>query len=359
MIIYLLAGLVLGISLAAIFFLLISKRLSNSERLSEDLFSKLSQKFPEILNQANTNLINLANEKIGTDLSNKKTAIEDMVKRVLEELNKNQQKLETAETARVSSFSTLSQRLEEQRQITEQLKTTSEGLKRVLTNNQLRGQFGEQVAEDLLKASGFVAGVNYQKQQSTASSSRPDFTVILPDGTKVNIDVKFPYSNLVKMSETEDQHQKDQYLKSFQQDIRNKIKEVSGREYINPEDKTVDFVILFIPNEMIFSFIYERLPDVRQEALNRKVILAGPFSFTAILRMVYQSYDNFRFQKDIQLIIGQIKQFESEFQKYNEEFQKIGDKIESLSKQYESVNTTRTRQLLRSVDRIPETLPTG
>lgn len=336
--------------LVAILFALIFLILKSSKNSTIDFY----QKFPEILNQANTNLVNLANEKIGTDLSNKKSAIEDMVKRVLDELAKNQKKLETAENSRISSFATLAQKLEEQSKVTEALKTTSEGLRRVLTNNQLRGQFGEQVAEDLLKSSGFVAGVNYQKQQTTGNSSRPDFTITLPDGTKVNIDVKFPYSNLVKMSETEDQHQKDQFLKAFEQDIKTKIKEVSGREYINIEDKTVDFVVLFIPNEMIFSFIHERLPDVRQEAINRKVILAGPFSFTAILRMIYQAFDNFHFQKDIQSIITQIKQFEVEFQKYNEEFQKIGEKIESLSRQYESVNTTRTRQLLRSVDKIPK-----
>ena len=30
---------------------------------------------------------------------------------------------------------------------------------------------------------------------------------------------------------------------------------------INPEENTVDFVVMFIPNEMIFSFIYERFDE--------------------------------------------------------------------------------------------------
>lgn len=72
----------------------------------------------------------------------------------------------------------------------------------------------------------------------------------------------------------------------FEKDVKEKIKQVTTRDYINPTDKTVDFVILFIPNEMIFSYIYEKMSEVSEEAMASRVILAGPFSFTAILRMV-------------------------------------------------------------------------
>ena len=154
------------------------------------------------------------------------------------------------------------------------------------------------------------------------------------------------------MSETTDSAQKTQYLKLFEQDIKKKIAEVSTRDYIDPESNTVDFVVVFIPNEMIFSFIYEKFPDILEEAFNKKVIFAGPFSFTAILRMIRQAYENFRYQKNVQAIITQIKIFEKEFNRYNEEFGKIGDKIDSLAKQYDSVNTTRTRALLRVTDKI-------
>ena len=103
---------------------------------------------------------------------------------------------------------------------------------------------------------------------------------------------------------------------------------------------------------MIFSFIYESFPDVWQDALNRKVVMTGPFSFTAILRMVKQAYENFRFQKNVQGIITQIKVFGTEFEKYSEEFGKIGDRIESLQKQYNEVSQTRTNKLQKVIDKI-------
>jgi DNA anti-recombination protein RmuC len=65
--------------------------------------------------------------------------------------------------------------------ITEGLQVSTEGLKNLLANNRLRGEWGEQVAEDLLMAAGFVEKVNYEKQKST-SEGRPDFTILLPDG---------------------------------------------------------------------------------------------------------------------------------------------------------------------------------
>lgn len=311
---------------------------------------------PKFLEQ----FLNLAKDKlqsekdeIKTDLQNKKEAIEEIAKRIKEDLEKTKEKLEKAERERISSFSELRQALESQAKITEQLSATTESLKKVLSNNQLRGQFGEQVAENLLKMNGFVKGVDYEvNKEQEKSETRPDFTIFLPNKVKINVDSKFPYQNLQKMAETENKTEKNTYLKLFERDIKEKIKQVTTRDYINPSENTVDFVILFVPNEMIFSFIYDRMNDVWSQAMRQKVVMAGPFSFTAILRLVRQAYDNFRYQKNIQKIITYIKAFELEFKKYNEEFVKIGERIESLAKQYNLVESTRTNQLLKTVEKI-------
>ena len=356
--------LLLLILITLLFLLWRFKKNADSSQLSQDLFNRLNEKFPELLKNANEQLVILANQKLGaekqeitTDLANKRDAFEKLTKQVLDELVKNQSKLEEAEKGRVGSFRELREAIDNNRKITESLAVTAEGLKKVLSNNQLRGQFGEKVAEDLLKMSGFVIGTDYTKQES-AGESRPDFTLYLPDKTKINIDSKFPYANIVKMSETDDPSQKVQFLKLFEQDVKKKITEVTTRDYINPEQNTVDFVILFIPNEMIFSFIYEKFPDLLQEAMSKKIVLAGPFSFTAILRMVRQAYDNFRYQANVQSIIGYIKMFEKEFEKYNLEFTKIGERIDSLSRQYNEVSSTRTNKLLRTIDKIHLENPT-
>lgn len=316
------------------------------------IYRQSRQKPVEIdINNAIDILVKQANEKLDDknkqsqiDLMNKKDSIEKMVRQVLDQLN-------AVEKERISSFTGLKDAIESSAKVTKELSTTTEGLKRTLSSDRMRGAFGEKVAEDLLKQSGFVIGTDYSKQESF-EQGRPDFTIYLPDKTKINVDAKFPYANIVKMSETDNADQKAQFLKSFETDIKRKITDVSSRNYINPEDNTVDFVVVFIPNEMIFSFIYEKFPTILEEAFNKKIVFAGPFSFTAILRMVRQAYENFRFQKNVQGIITQIKIFETEFEKYNEEFGKLGDRIESLQKQYGEVSSTRTKKLQKVIDKI-------
>lgn len=336
--------------------------LKNKENqgLAKGVEEAVAKIFPDALNKASEQLITMADQKlkaekqdIRTDLGNKKDLFEDLVKRLHLELDNANKELQKAEKDRIGSYGALKQELESSKEVISQLVVTTDSLKKVLSNNQLRGQFGEQVADDLLKMSGFVKGVDYDfNKEQKSSETRPDFTVYLPNGVKINVDSKFPYNNLQKTLEAKSASEKKEYMKRFATDVKEKVKQVTSRDYINPDANTVDFVILFIPNEMIFSYIYDKMNDLWTEAMRQKVVFAGPFSFTAILRLVRQAYDNFKYQKNIRKIIINIKNFEIEFSKYNQEFEKVGDKIMQLSNQYEKVNTTRTRQLLRTIDRV-------
>lgn len=354
-IIALVGGLVLGIGLFYFFF---KGNKKQQDEISETISQKLNEIMPNILSQANESLVRMADQKLGAesnktriDLENKRSEIERLVKVIQEDLKDSKKELETSEKERINSFSALKNSLDEYKKITEQLSVSTENLKKVLSNNQLRGQFGEQVAEDLLKMAGFVPGETYTRQEGEGGS-RPDFTIYFPDRTKINVDAKFPYSSLQKMTETDDTDMKNKHMRQFEIDVKEKIKQVTTREYINPEDRTVDFVILFIPNEMIFSFIYDKMPSIWQDAMQKKVVLAGPFSFTAILRMVKQAYENFRIQENIYKIVGHVQSVEKEFDKFNEEFDKVGIRIQQLQKQYSDVSTTRVNQMKRKMDLV-------
>lgn len=292
-------------------------------------------------------------EVINESLKYSKDSIKELVEKIASELEKTKNQFNASEKERVGEFSSLKTILEEHKLATGELKQSTDNLKNILSNNQLRGAFGEEIADNLLKSIGFVEGENYISNTAQENStSRPDFTVFLPDKTKVNIDVKFPYQSLLKYIEATDKVDKDKHLKEFAQDVKQKIKEVSSRDYINLEEKTVDFVILFVPNEMIFSFIYEHLPEVWNEAMGKKVILAGPFSFTAILRMIYQSYKSFKYQENLYEIIKLIKMFENEFGKYNDEVDVLGTRLKSAADQFDKVSITRTKKLTGIVEKI-------
>ena len=286
-------------------------------------------------------------------IEGKKDFITEVVTNLRKEVTESQDRLIKSDKERVSEFSNLKSLIEEHKGVTEVLRVTTDNLRKILSNNQLRGSFGQEVAEDLLKIAGFVKGQNYISQtQQESKSSIPDFTVILPDQTKINVDVKFPFAALQKWQQTEDKEQQKLYLNEFKGDIKKKLDEVTTRDYINPEENTVDFVIMFIPNEMIFSFIYEKFPDLWHDALKNKVVMCGPFSFTAILRMVQKSYDSFKYQKDLFNIIGHIRAFEDEYSKFSESLNTLGQRLQSAGKQYEVVSGVRDRALNRLIDKI-------
>jgi len=327
---------------------------------SGDLEKTVNSVFSDALLKAQDHLIATTKERLegerernAGEMEHKKELIGSLIEEVRRDIHLKSKELKESEESRIATFSALAREMELQRTVIADLRSSTEELKRVLSNNQMRGAFGEQVAENLLKMAGFVIGQDYvfNKEQESADT-RPDFTIFLPDRTKINIDVKFPFAALIKMFATENKEERDQYHRQFETDVKQKIKQVSTRDYINPEDKTVDFVILFIPNEMIFSYIYDQLGTVWEDAMKKKVIFAGPFSFTAILRMVKQAYANFRYQENLHQVIGLIQKFEIEYEKYREAVDTLGSRIDSAHKQFGVVASTRDRVLGRIVDQI-------
>ena len=347
-------GFVIGFVLSALF-----TRRNQASDLAMQIEEKLNAILPKLTQTAGEQTALLAKEKLESasinlkqDFQTKQQAINDTIKTLHEQLQRADEKLEKAERERIGSFEGLRQQISSQTKQTDNLIQATNKLQSVLSNNQQRGIFGEQVAKDLLSIAGFTQGVDYLVQEEQHQGTRPDFTVLLPNGMKINVDAKFPYQNLLKLVESTDEQQKLQYRKLFEQDIKAKIKQVTSRDYVNPEDNTVDFVILFVPNEKIFSFIYDEMNEIWNDGLRQKVVFAGPFSFTAILRMVRQAYEYFTVQKNLRNIISYIQIFKEEFVKYNEEFEKLGDRIEGTNKQYQMVSQTRTMKLNRVVDKI-------
>jgi len=152
-----LLGLLIGAVIAAGFLWFLQKR-REKDGLPDAIAKHLAELIPQYMKDAREQLIQLAEERLGgerkaisTDLENKRKTIERMVDTIQKELR---------DTDRTSQ--SILQQMKDHQKITQELSVTTEGLKKVLTNNQLRGQFGEQVAEDLLKMVGFVKGVDFE-----------------------------------------------------------------------------------------------------------------------------------------------------------------------------------------------------
>lgn len=303
------------------------------------------------------NLIESNKEIIGQSLGGKHEVISKELELKSKEIGalmeKVERKIDEFSKQHAQHFGSLNQQLRNFETVTKDLKLSSDNLRSLLSNNRLRGSFGQKVAEDLLKVVGFVEGVTFKKEATLSSSgTRPDLTIILPNKHILNIDVKFPFDAFERFYLAKDEELRKKAKADFLQAVKQKLKEISSRHYINPEENTIDLVVMFVPNEGIYSFIYEQMPEIYDEAIQKKVAICGPYSFIALLRIIQQSYDYLHFQENVREIIKQIKQFTLQYEKYKEEFLKLGERLEAAQKQYEYIASTRTNQLDKSIQKI-------
>lgn len=241
------------------------------------------------------------------------------------------------------------------RAVTELAQRTSD-LNRVLSSTGARGQWGERMAEDLLRSAGLVEGVNYEKQDTIAGGGRPDYTFKLPPNRVLYMDVKFPLDSYAKYVEASDDTSRATLRAEFVKAVRDRVKELEKRDYVHATDHaTLDYVLLFVPNESINGFIHESDSSLIDWALQRKVLLCSPLTLYAFLGVVRQATDSFHTEETAARVMQLVGQFKGQWQKYVEELSKVKKKFDGMHDELESLTTgTRYKGLLRQVNRIDE-----
>ena len=324
-----------------------------------DSFGALSQ---DALKASTGELLKLARENLDgrvhlgeKDLETKKQLIDQNLATMKGDIQKMQELVSRFESERARQYGELDVQLKTAARETSRLQDTADHLRQALVSTKARGQWGERMAEDVLRLAGFVEGVNYLKQKALdAAASRPDYTFQLPQGLKVNMDVKFPLNSYLRFLEADNEVAREAHKAQFLRDVRTRIKEVTTRDYINPEDKTLDYVLVFIPNEQVYAFINQNDPDLIDEALRNKVILCSPFTLFAILAIIRQSLDNFSMEKTAGEILGLVNAFKKEWEKFTDSMVKMGEKLDGAREEYRKMTTTRHDKLDKSIQKIED-----
>ncbi|HUV60480.1 MAG TPA: DNA recombination protein RmuC, partial [Desulfatiglandales bacterium] len=148
--------------------------------------------------------------------------------------------------------------------------------------------------------------------------------------------------------------EKVKFRSDFLKDVKARIKEVTSREYINPEQNTVDYVLLFIPNEQVYSFIHEQDSSILDEGLRNRVIFCSPITLFAVLAVIRQSVNNFALERTSNEILSLFGVFKKQWDEFLKKLDVLGKRIEDTQKEYESLATTRRRQLERPLNKIDD-----
>ncbi len=291
----------------------------------------------------------------GQDLDKKKELIESeldkkkqLIDQRLDEINRELLKVE----ATVKDFAGksgekmegVSGRLDNAAQVIKDLSASTNKLNEMLGSGQKRGEWGQRMAKDILDLAGLREGINYSQQEST-EAGRPDYTFNLPNGLKVNMDCKFPLSNYKACIEAKSPAEKEIHIKKFLQDARGRLKETGKKDYIDPDNGTLDYAVMFISNEQVFSFINEHDAVFMDDALKMKVVVCSPFTLYAFVSVIRQAADNFRMDKASREILSQLGKFAKQWEEYKSQFAELGDNIEKTRVSYDKLITTRARML--------------
>jgi DNA recombination protein RmuC len=350
-------GVVIGI---AVMFLI----MRNNRKIpsNEDINTSLATLSREALRQNSQDFLVLAKETLASqtqtgigELDTKKRLIDQTLESIKGDLQKVERMVMDAESKREKSFGEISSNLKLAAEQTIRLQDTTSKLQTALASTKIRGQWGERMAEDVLRFAGFIEGINYQKQQTQESvQTRPDYTFLLPHNSKVNMDVKFPLDNNMKYLNEDNEVVRETYKQQFLKDTRQRVKEVNTREYINPAENTVDYVLIFIPNEQIYCFINESDNTIIDEALKHKVILCSPLTLYAILAVIRQAMDSFNIQRTTASTLALFGNFYKQWEAFKESMDNMGKHIDKTRDEYQKLVTTRINTLEKPLHQIED-----
>jgi DNA recombination protein RmuC len=337
------------------------EKIQDLDRIIEQLREAFKALSRDALDANKADFLQLAETRLKTEadkgaqtLDAKKELIDKTLEAMQAKLIEVSKTLQTLENARREAHGGLIKEVQKTSQVTLRLQETTAQLREALANPQARGQWAERMAEDVLRAAGMIEGINYVKQTQVSGGTRPDFTFLLPRDLRVNMDVKFPSKKYMEYLEAPDEAAADARKREFLRDVRARVKEVTTREYVDTAAGTVDYVLVFIPNEQIYGFIHQHDPALLDDALAKKVVLCSPFTLYAILAVIRQSVENFQLERASEDILRLLGEFRKQWDKYAAVLEKMGGKLEDAVQAYQELTTTRTRALDRQLDRIDD-----
>ena len=224
------------------------------------------------------------------------------------------------------------------------LARTTGNLNQVLSSSQKRGQWGERMAEDMLRAAGLIEGINFRKQTKNEEGKKPDYELMMPPNRVLIMDVKFPYDQYLAHINAESDAIRSHAKSEFVSAVKLHVDTLAKRDYIsNSAEEALDYVLMFVPNESISGFVHEADPTLIDYALSQKIVLCSPLTLYAFLVVIRQATDSFHTELTAASIMQQINKFNLEWDKYSATVEKVKKSFETLQSDIDSIGIDGTR----------------
>src|SRR5579864_6969820 len=214
------------------------------------------------------------------DLAQKQTAIEGIVRPLTDSLGRLETQVRELERAREKAYGSLGEQLQTLARETTTLSTA-------LRSPQARGRWGEITLKRVAELAGMVENCDFLEQQTRdgdGSRIRPDMLVRLPDERFLIVDAKVPLTAYLDAVSATDELSRKSALQRHSQQVAEHVRQLSSKQYWSQFQPAPELVVLFLPGDHFFSAALEGNPDLIEDALARKVVIATPVTLISILK---------------------------------------------------------------------------
>ncbi len=259
------------------------------------------------------------------------------------------------EKARSQAYGSLEKHLGDLAQITSTLRSSNEVLVTAFKGSMTaRGKFGEIGLRNLVESAGMLQHCDFIEQTVVDEGARPDMIIRLPEGDGLPVDAKMPLSAYWAAAEASDPEVRKRALKEHADLVRRQVRALAKRDYSSLIAGRIDYSVLFLPADPILSYAYEADPDVFDEALRSRVLIATPVTLIAILRSTKVLWNQRALAENALEIQREANELYRRIVKYHEHVSNVGAGLERATTAFNQATRSFQTRVLPVGRRIEE-----
>lgn len=283
---------------------------------------------------------------------------------VKDRLDQMQKIVSELERERTEQFTTIKEQLRSSHTAQQELQNTTRVLAGAMSNNQVRGQWGELTLRRLLEQTGMVKHVDFYEQYNSENSDgktiKPDVVIHMPDGKYVAVDSKVPFNNyqrafeISELSDDSELSRRDQLLKQSAKDVKARIDEISKKDYYSGLPESPEFTIMFMPSESLLSATLEAEPGLLEDAFEKRVAVVSPVSFYSAIKTISYAWRQQAAEETIQEVLDLGSKLYRTVRVVAEHAQKLGKELNSSVTAYNAFASSLERNMLTATRQVNE-----
>ncbi|MCS7281263.1 MAG: DNA recombination protein RmuC [Desulfobacterota bacterium] len=285
------------------------------------------------------------------DLSTHKAEFKNIVEPLEATLKTLDQYIRDLERKREGAYQGLQEQLKQLAQTHKELHTTTVSLVQALKSPTVRGKWGEYQLRRLVEMAGMVEHVDF-KEQTTSDHRRPDMIIYLPNEGVLALDAKTPMQAYLEALEAQDEKTRDAKLSDHARSLKERVKELSDKEYWQRFAKAPEFVIMFVPNEACLSSAFERDPSLLDFAIEKRVFPASPLSLLALLKAIAFGWQQHRMVENASEIARHGKQLCERLSNFLDHLIKTGESLSGAVANYNKTIGSLEARLLPAAKKL-------